>query len=149
MVIGVYFIDAFCTQTCEGNFPNKFHSKFTYIVKNKMITWSCNPQIQIHLCTLENGNMVMMSKIYINQIDVKLSMSNYTMLTNVATTCIPIGCRYCWPLRTHMPHPKSRHLGFAQVLQTWTWHWAYKLWPPWWFTYLAHIIKQKSFSQSP
>ncbi len=99
--------------------------------------------------TPENGNMVMMPKICINQTDVKLSMSNYTVLTNVATIYIPIGCKSCWPLKTHMPHPKSKHLGFTQVLQPWTWHWAYKPWSPWPFAYLAHIIKQEGFSQTP
>jgi hypothetical protein len=34
--------------------------------------------------TPKNGNMVLMSKICISQPNVKLSMSNYTILTNVA-----------------------------------------------------------------
>jgi len=71
----------------------------------------------------------MMSKICISQLDVNLSMSNYTILTNDAhwytlncynsltTTCIRTRCRSCWPLRTHMLHPKFGHLGFTQALQ--------------------------------
>ncbi len=62
--------------------------------------------------------MVMMSKICMNQLNVKLSISNYTMLINIAhwytpncqnslpTPCICIGCRSCWPLRIDMLQPK-------------------------------------------
>jgi hypothetical protein len=34
--------------------------------------------------TFKNENVVMMSKICVSQLDVKLFMSNYTMLINVA-----------------------------------------------------------------
>ncbi len=76
-------------KNLKETFQNNLVQKFIYIV-NKSANMVMQPtNISPFYATLENGGVVMMSKICINQLDVKLSMSNYTTLTNATHWYMP------------------------------------------------------------